>query len=130
MHQHTLEGGGPVGSGKQHTRKLTSTLSRFVASVLAAMLSLAGLVAIAPAAYAATAGISVSVLVDGKALAAYAVVEPGDKLTLRVQYEDSLDASQPLEIELNGAVSLDESVVEVPAGNTAIEKIEHVDGKL
>src|SRR5690625_2733505 len=130
MHQNTLEGGGPVGSGKQHTRKLTSTLSRFVASVLAAMLSLAGLVAIGPAAYAATPGISVSSLLNGKAIPDDPVVEPGDKLTLRVQYDDSLDASQPLEIELNGAVSLDESVLEVPAGNTAIEKIEHVDGKL
>ena len=95
-----------MGSGKQHTRKLTSTLSRFVASVLAAMLSLAGLVAIGPAAYAATPGISVSSLLNGKAIPDDPVVEPGDKLTLRVQYDDSLDASQPLEIELNGAVTL------------------------
>src|SRR5699024_12630720 len=114
MHQNTLEGGGPVGSGKQHTRKLTSTLSRFVASVLDSMLSLAGLVAIDPAAYAATPGISVSSLLNGKAIPDDARVEPCDKLTLRVQYDDSLDSSEPPETELQWAVPLGESVLEDP----------------
>ena len=119
-----------MGSGNRHRPKLSSTLSRLVASVLAAMLSLAGLVAIGPAAYAATPGISISSLLNGSAISDDAVVNPGDTLTLRVRYDESLDASQPVEIGLDGAVTLDESTLEVPAGNTAIEKIEHVDGTL
>src|SRR5699024_311711 len=112
MHQNTLEGGGPVGSGNRHRPKLSSTLSRLVASVLAAMLSLAGLVAIGPAAYAATPGISISSLLNGSAISDDAVVNPGDTLTLRVRYDESLDASQPVEIGLDGAVTLDESTLE------------------
>ncbi|WP_161485774.1 SdrD B-like domain-containing protein [Enteractinococcus helveticum] len=107
-----------------------SVLSRFIASILAAVLSVAGLVALGPAAYAATPGISVTSLHNNSPVSDGAVVEPGDTFTLRVQYNDAVDASSPIVVGLPTGVTLDDSSLEVPAGNTAIQDISLVDGNI
>src|SRR5690625_1114159 len=123
MHKNTLEGGGQLHSETGRSRKTQSTFSRFIASVLAAMLSIAGLVAIGPAAYAAPSGITISNLHNGSALVEGAVVDAGHTLTLRVLYDDALEAGAPLVIGPPEGVTFDESALDVPAGNTAIEDI-------
>ncbi|HEY4534945.1 MAG TPA: SdrD B-like domain-containing protein [Enteractinococcus sp.] len=107
--------------------KTKSTFSRLIATMLAAMLALAGLVAIGPAAYAATQGVNPSVLHNGSAMAQGAVVKPGDTITVRVQYDNTMDINTPVVIGIPEQVSLDESTLNVPSGNKAIQNIELVD---
>src|SRR5690625_3148863 len=87
MKQSTLEGGGPLYSETAESPRVKSVFSRFIASVLAAVLTVAGLVALGPVAVAAPAGISTTPLLNGDPLADDTVVEPGDTFTLRVQYD-------------------------------------------
>ena len=127
MKQSTLEGGDQL---RSENRKSQSRFSRFLASILAAVLSLAGLVALGPAAYAATPGISTTVLHNNSPIAEGAVVTAGDNLTIRVQYDEDVDSGQPVVIGLPEGVSLKESSLEIPSGNTAIDSIDLVDGKV
>src|SRR5690625_1193276 len=123
MKRNTLEGGGPLHSGTAELPRVKSVFSRFIASVLAAVLTVAGLVALGPAAVAAPAGISTTPLLNGNPLADDTVVEPDDTFTLRVQYDRDVDASEPVIIGAPEDLSFDDSALEVPSGNTAIDSI-------
>src|SRR5690625_498448 len=123
MHKNTLEGGGQLHSETGRSRKTQSTFSRFIAGVLAALLSIAGLVAIGPAAYAATPGINITTLHNDSPVSDDATVEPGDTFTLRVQYDNALEPDQPVRIGLPAGMEFDESALDVPSGNQAIESI-------
>ena len=123
MHKNTLEGGGQLHSETGRSRKTQSTFSRFIAGVLAALLSIAGLVAIGPAAYAATPGINITTLHNDSPVSDDATVEPGDTFTLRVQYDNALEPDQPVRIGLPAGMEFDETALDVPSGNQAIESI-------
>src|SRR5690625_4926109 len=123
MNQNTLVGGGPLHSGTAELTIVKSVFSRFIASVLAAVLTVAGLVALGPVAVDAPAGISTTPLLNGNPLADDTVVEPADTFTLRVQYDRDVDASEPLIIGVPEDLSFDDSALEVPSGNTAIDSI-------
>ena len=58
MNQNILERGGRVRREVQHSSKITSKYSRFIASVLATMMAFAGLTSFAPAAFAQPASIT------------------------------------------------------------------------
>src|SRR5690625_7483062 len=123
MNQNTLKGGGPLHNETVESPRIASAFSRFVASILAAILSVAGLVALGPAEVATPAGISTTPLHNGSPLANDAVVEPGDTFTIRVQYDRNVDASEPVLIGLPEGLNFDESSLEVPSSNTAIDGI-------
>src|SRR5690625_3060957 len=123
MNQNTLEGGGQLRNETAQSPKLKSTFSRLIASVLAAILSIAGLVAVGPAAYAATPGINITTLHNGSPVSDGATVTPGDTFTLRVQYDDALEADESVRIGLPAGMEFDESALDVPSGNQAIESI-------
>ncbi|MDN6680461.1 MAG: hypothetical protein L0L17_12375, partial [Yaniella sp.] len=115
-------------SETEESSRTKSTFSRFLASILAAVLSVTGLVALGPAAVAAPVGISVSALHNGGPLADDAVVASGDKFTLRVVYDNGVDTSSPLTVGLPDGVTFDESSLQVPSGNTAIQSVDLVHG--
>lgn len=127
MHQHTLEGGGQLPSEAQET-KTKSRFSRFLASLLAAVMSLAGLVAIAPGAYAAPAGITISTLHNDNPVSDGAVVQAGDTFTLRVLYNNNLETT-PVVVGPPEGLTFDEASLDV-TGNDAIESINLVDGNI
>lgn len=96
--------------------------------MVAAVLSLAGLVAVAPGAYAAPAGITISTLHNGSPVSDGAVVEAGDIFTLRVLYDNNLE-SQTIVVGPPEGLTFDESSLDV-SGNDAIESINLVDGNI
>src|SRR5690625_5904465 len=120
MHKNTLEGGGQLHSETGRSRKTQSTFSRFIAGVLAALLSIAGLVAIGPAAYAATPGINITTLHNDSPVSDDATVEPGDTFTLRVQYDNALEPDQPVRIGLPAGMELDRKSTRLNSSHVAI----------
>ena len=130
MNQNTLEGGGQLHSDNQGTVKTKSVFSRLIAGLIASVMALAGLVAIGPAAYAQTPGISITALHNNSPISQGQVFQPGDNLTLRVQYDRAVDSASPVVVDLPQGVTFDDASLEVPSGNTAIEDISHVNGSV
>ena len=125
MNQNTLEGGGQLSGHNKRSVRTSSVFSRFLAGLIASVMALAGLVAVGPAAYA-TQNLVPTVLHNGSVLQEGAIVSPDDKLTLQIQYDNTLDASQPAVFSVNGPVTFDESTLEVAAGIVAIDRIEEI----
>ena len=127
MNRTTLEGGEQLRSHGRRPSNAQSRFSRLVASVLAAILSLAGLVAIGPAAYANIPGITTeiwdadnNVLTDSDVPTQH---EQGDMLKLRVQYDTNVTPGEIITIQVPEAVTLLPGSIDVAADNTAIESI-------
>ena len=124
MNRNTLEGGGQLRSDNHGSVKTKSAFSRLIAGLIASVMALAGLVAIGPAAYAAQ-NLTPTVLHNGSVLEDGTIVSPDDTLTLQIQYDNTLDASEPAKFSVNGPVTFDESTLNVAAGIVAIDRIEH-----
>ncbi|MCR1781024.1 carboxypeptidase regulatory-like domain-containing protein [Nocardioides carbamazepini] len=91
-------------------------------ALLLAILTVAG---ISPSAGAATPGITSSLLKNGQPVAPGTVLNEGDKLELRVQYDRSVGAGTSVEFEFDPNV-----VVSKPSGNEAIESITQTGNKV
>src|SRR5690625_4008163 len=130
MHRNTLEGGDRLRREAHRALRPKSTFSKFLASLLAAVLSVAGLVALGPAAYAATPGITTEVWdSNGNVLSDSdepAVLDHGETLTLRVQYDTNVTPGVPIAVGIPDGLTVDSGSVAVPDGNTAIASIEIV----
>jgi Large extracellular alpha-helical protein len=94
-------------------------LKRGLSVLVSVMISMLTAVVVAPAAHAATAGISANLLLNGTTYNGTPVVTEGDTLTLRVQYTDAVTPGSTVEFELGANVTLSA----VPSGNSAISAV-------
>src|SRR5699024_5051549 len=108
MNQHTLEGGGPLYSETAESPRAKSVFSRFIASILAAVLSVAGLVALGPAAYAEAPGITQTVTHNGQELTDGAVLASGDTIRIALQYTPEVGDGAQVVIGLPEGVTVPE----------------------
>lgn len=123
MNQHTLEGGGPLYSETAESPRAKSVFSRFIASILAAVLSVAGLVALGPAAYAEAPGITQTVTHNGQELTDGAVLASGDTIRIALQYTPEVGDGTQVVIGLPEGVTVPEDQLKVPGGSNAIESV-------
>lgn len=103
-----------------------SPFARLLATFLISALSLVGLGAVAQTAAAQTPGVSSTVLHNGSPIQDGAVVQSGDTLTVNTQYNVNTPDGAAVTIGIPVGVTLDESSLELPPGNTAIESITQV----
>ncbi len=94
-------------------------LRRSFAVCLAFLLAIASVVGLGQAAHAATTGISSTVLLNGETYDGTAVVDEGDTMTLRVQYDNSVQPGSTVVFDLGTNVTL----TGVPSANTAIASV-------
>lgn len=90
-----------------------------MAVVLALTVALASLVILAPVARAATAGINATLLLGSQTHDGTPVVDEGQTMTLRVQYDSNVTPGSTVAFELGDNVTLSG----VPAGNSAIGSV-------
>ncbi|QLQ09515.1 MAG: carboxypeptidase regulatory-like domain-containing protein [Nocardioidaceae bacterium] len=106
-------------------RHVSQLLHHGMLGALAVLLAVASVVGLSPAASAATPGITSTILLgDGGTYDGTQVVNEGDTLKLRVQYNNQVAPGSTVVFELGPNVRL----TGVPAANTAIESVTHVDG--
>ncbi|MBL5974490.1 MAG: hypothetical protein D3X82_12210 [Candidatus Leucobacter sulfamidivorax] len=95
-----------------------SVLRRSVSVFVAFLLALASLVGVSQAAHA-TQGITSTILLGGEVYDGTAVVNEGQTITLRVQYDSSVGAGTAVTFDLGSNVTL----TGVPGANTAIDSV-------
>ncbi|MGC4110328.1 MAG: hypothetical protein QM747_07865 [Nocardioides sp.] len=93
---------------------------------MAFLIAVASVIGLPFAAQAATEGITSSILLNGTVYNGTQVVNEGDTLTLRVQYDDTVTSGSTVEFELGPNVTL----TGVPAGNSAIESVTKTGNKV
>ena len=94
-------------------------MRRVLAGVLTLVLAMLTIVAGAPAASAATPGITAELQLNGTTYDGVPVVTEGDELTLKVQYTQEVTPGSTIEFELGANITL----TAVPSGNTAIANV-------
>ncbi|MGE3619490.1 MAG: SdrD B-like domain-containing protein [Acidimicrobiia bacterium] len=94
-------------------------LGRGISVCLAVLLAMTSVIGLSQAAYGATPGILSTVLLNGETYDGVAVVNEGDLLTLRVQYNTDVAPGSTVVFDLGANVT----VTGVPASNTAIESV-------
>ncbi len=95
-----------------------SVLRRSLSVFVAFLLALASLVGVSQAAHA-TQGITSTILLGGEVYDGTAVVNEGQTITLRVQYDSSVGAGTAVTFDLGANVTL----TGVPGANTAIQDV-------
>ncbi|NLT02593.1 MAG: hypothetical protein GXY09_01865, partial [Bacteroidales bacterium] len=109
-------------------RRIAPRVQRYVAMALAFVLTVAVALQLAPPAHAAAeanaSGVTASVTLNGQKYNGLDVVAPGDTLHMQVQYGQDTErgSTARFTVSPNAVFSTD-----VPAGNTAIERIDRVD---
>lgn len=101
------------------TRPSSPVLRRGLAVLLAIWLALTAMVTVASPAHVAPPGITSSILLGGETYDGTAVVNEGDTLTLRVQYNNDVAPGSTVVFDLGPNVTL----TGVPTANTAIESV-------
>ncbi len=94
-------------------------LTRVLSGLLSLLVGMTTIALVAPAAQAATPGITASLLLNNTTYNGTPVVTEGDTLTLRVQYTDAVVPGSTVEFELGDNVTLSA----VPSGNSAITQV-------
>ncbi|WP_156876571.1 SdrD B-like domain-containing protein [Microbacterium luticocti] len=100
-------------------RRPDSPLKRPLAVCLALLVAIASVIGLGQAAQAATTGITSSVLLNGETYDGTQVVDEGDTLALRVQYNNDVTPGSTVVFDLGANVT----VTGVPAANTAIAQV-------
>jgi len=107
--------------GRHRANTPGNPLTRFVAGFIAALLVCTALVAAAVTpAHALTQGVSASLTINGSSYNGVKIVQPGQTLELKVQYDKTVTPGSTVAIELPENVTLSS----VPAANTAVTSIE------
>ena len=100
-------------------RLFESPLRRWVAVAVALLLATASVVGLGQRADAATTGITSQLLLNGSTYQGVPVVNEGDTLTLRVQYDNTVAPGSTVVFDLGTNVTL----TGVPSANTAIASV-------
>ncbi|MCB1257396.1 MAG: carboxypeptidase regulatory-like domain-containing protein [Microthrixaceae bacterium] len=105
--------------GPSSRRSRTMSVRQILAVALAFLVTVGSLAGLTQLASAATPGISSSILLNGQKYNGTDVVNEGDIMTLRVQYDTNVVPGSTVVFELGANVT----VTGVPAANTAIQSV-------